>query len=77
MQVRIAFSIMGDIIDIEIKKETMTFIINKKLSNRYQFPLQNTFALTIHKTQGLILPEISLSLDQQIFSADQAYVTLS
>jgi ATP-dependent exoDNAse (exonuclease V) alpha subunit len=39
--------------------------------------LQNAFALTVHKTQDLTLPEISLSLDQQIFSAGQAYVALS
>jgi hypothetical protein len=31
----------------------------------------------VHKTQGLTLPEISVSLDQQIFSVGQAYVALS
>jgi len=45
--------------------------------NRHQFPLQNAFALTVHKTQSLTLPEVSLNLDQQIFSAGQAYVALS
>jgi hypothetical protein len=77
LKVRIAFSVMGGIIDIEIKKETTTFIIDGKPSSRCQFPLQNAFALTVHKTQGLTLPEISLCLDQQIFSAGQAYVALS
>ena len=77
LQVRIVFSIMGGIIDIKIKKETMTFIIDRKSSSRCQFPLQNAFALTVHKTQGLTLSEIFLSLDQQIFSASQAYIALS
>jgi ATP-dependent DNA helicase PIF1 len=77
LQMRIAFSIMGGIIDIQIKKETATFTIDGKPSSRCQFPLQNAFALTVHKTQGLTLPEISLCLDQQIFSAGQAYVALS
>lgn len=31
--------------------------------SRCQFSLQNSFALTVHKTQGLTLPEVSLSLD--------------
>ena len=31
----------------------------------------------MHKTQGLTLLEVCLSLDNQIFSAGQAYVALS
>jgi ATP-dependent exoDNAse (exonuclease V) alpha subunit len=38
---------------------------------------QNSYALTVHKVQSLTLPEVSLSLDNQIFSAGQAYVALS
>jgi ATP-dependent exoDNAse (exonuclease V) alpha subunit len=77
LEVRVAFSVIGGIVDIWIKKETTTFLINGKPSSRCQFPLQNAFALTVHKTQGLTLPEISLSLDNQMFSAGQAYVALS
>jgi len=33
--------------------------------------------LTVHKTQGLTLPEVSLFLDDQIFLAGQAYIILS
>ena len=77
LEIRIAFSIKGGIVDITIKKETATFTIDGKPSSRCQFPLQNAFALTVHKTQGLTLPEVSLHLDSQIFSAGQAYVALS
>jgi len=77
LEVRVAFSVIGGIIDIVIKRESDEFIVDGKPSSRYQFPLQNAFALTVHKTQGLTLPEISASLDQQIFAAGQAYVALS
>jgi hypothetical protein len=77
LEVRVAFSVQGGIVDITIKKETVTFLIDGKPSSRCQFPLQNAFALTVHKTQGLTLPEVSLSLDNQMFSAGQAYVALS
>lgn len=77
LEVRVAFSVVGGIVDIGIKKETITFLIDGKPSSRCQFPLQNAFALTVHKTQGLTLPEVSLSLDNQMFSAGQAYVALS
>ena len=33
--------------------------------------------MTVHKTQSLTLPDVSLSLDSQIFAAGQAYVSLS
>jgi ATP-dependent exoDNAse (exonuclease V) alpha subunit len=39
--------------------------------------LQNCYALTVHKTQGLTLNHISVSLDDQIFSPGQAYTALS
>jgi len=77
LEVRVAFSVKGGIVDIGIKKETVTFLIDGKPSSRCQFPLQNAFALTVHKTQGLTLPEVSLSLDNQMFYAGQAYVALS
>ncbi|CAG8540265.1 27412_t:CDS:1, partial [Racocetra persica] len=42
-----------------------------------QFPLQNAFALTVHKTQGLTIFNVSVSIDKQMFAYGQAYVALS
>src|SRR5262249_52603775 len=75
--VRVAFSIRGSIIDIDIYKQTHYFEINGSNCRRTQFPLQNCFALTVHKTQGLTLLRVCLALDGNIFSPGQAYVALS
>ncbi|CAG8731829.1 10017_t:CDS:2, partial [Rhizophagus irregularis] len=77
IEVRVAFSVVGGIVDIIIKRDTATFFVDGKPSSRCQFPLQNSYALTVHKTQGLTLYKVSLFLDNQIFSAGQAYVALS
>ena len=52
LEVRVAFSVIGGIVDIGIKKETVTFQVDGKPASRCQFPLQNAFALTVHKTQA-------------------------
>jgi ATP-dependent DNA helicase PIF1 len=39
--------------------------------------LQNAFALTVHKTQGLTLPHSTISLDTSMFANGQAYVAMS
>ena len=38
-------------------------------ASRTQSPLQNAFALTIHKTQGLTLPNVTLTLDNSVSPA--------
>ena len=53
--VRIAFCIARGIIDIEIESEPAYFNINGIPACRIQFPLQNAFALTVHKTQAITL----------------------
>ena len=75
LEVRVAFNVMGGIVDISIKRDTVTF--DSKPSSRFQFPLQNSYALTVYKIQDLTLPEIFLFLDDQIFLAGQFYVALS
>src|ERR1044071_5564810 len=52
LEVRVAFGVVGGIVDIVIKKETVTFQVDGKPASRCQFPLQNAFALTVHKTQA-------------------------
>ncbi len=44
-------------------------IINETPACRIQFPLQNAFASTVYKTQGITLPQTSLHLDNQIFAS--------
>jgi hypothetical protein len=67
------FSILHTI----VSPKTSYFAINGMNASRRQFPLQNCFALTVHKCQGLTLPKISLFLDNQFFAAGQAYTALS
>jgi ATP-dependent exoDNAse (exonuclease V) alpha subunit len=45
--------------------------------SRTQYPLQNAFALTVHKTQSLSLDDISIVLDSSLFSPGQAYTAIS
>ena len=56
---------------------TRYFSINGINYSRTQFPLQNAFALTVHKTQSLSIPLITVSLDASLFSPGQAYTALS
>ena len=75
--VHVTFSVRGSIIDLDVHKHTHYFKINGNNCHRTQFPLQNCFALTVHKTQGLTLPKVTLALDGSIFSTGQAYIALS
>ena len=75
--VRIAFIGNKAIIDAQITLKTIHFTVNGNPASRTQFPLQNCFALTVHKSQGLTLPQISVFLDSQFFAPGQAYVALS
>ncbi len=73
----VAFSVRGSIIDINIYKQTQYFQLYGNNCHHTQFPLQNSFALTVYKTQSLTLPRVSLALDSTIFSSGQAYVALN
>ena len=53
------------------------FDINESPASRQQFPLQNAFALTVHKTQGLTLPHSTVSIGENMFTPGQVYVAMS
>ena len=61
----------------KVEKDTAYFIVNGVSARHTQFPLQNAFALTVHKTQGLTLPHSTISLDTSMFANGQAYVAMS
>jgi ATP-dependent DNA helicase PIF1 len=62
---------------VEVGRDTSYFIANGISYSRCQLPLQNAFALTIHKVQGLSMSMITVSLDANIFSEGQAYTAIS
>ena len=75
--VRVAFVPQGQLIDTVLRPISAHFTVNGQHATRRQFPLQNSFALTVHKAQGITLPKISTFLDNQFFAPGQAYVALS
>lgn len=62
---------------VEIQLHTVYFYHNGIAYSRTQLPIQNAFALTIHKTQGLSLNITCLTLDATVFSVGQAYTAIS
>ena len=62
---------------IIVQKEVAHFEFNGNRASRQQFPLQNAFALTVHKTQGLTLPHVTVSVDESMFAEGQVYVAMS
>ena len=75
--IEVTFPTTNDITKIIVQKETTYFDINGNPSTRRQFPLQNAFALTIHKTQGLTIPHTIIKIDEGIFATGQVYVAMS
>ena len=75
--VEVTFPIDSGLNQVIVKKITTYFDLNGTPAQRMQFPLQNAFALTVHKTQGLTLPHATVSLDEQMFAKGQAYVAMS
>src|SRR5947207_11686297 len=62
---------------VEISFDSSYFEMNGIAYSRMQLPLQNAFALTVHKTQGLSLQNVTISFDSDMFCAGQAYTALS
>src|SRR3954451_24776850 len=75
--VEVVFPISTGMLIMKVEKDTSYFIINGASARRTQFPFQNAFALTVHKTQGLTLPHATISLDTSMFADGQAYIAMS
>src|SRR6266542_528393 len=74
--VQVAFCVHGAIIHKWITRETVYFYSGGQHASRTQFPLQNSFSLTVHKTQSLTIPFVSLDLTE-LFTSGQAYTAIS
>ena len=59
--VEVTFPTFDSVVKIVVQKEMSYFEIDGKRASRKQFPLQNAFSLTVHKTQGLTLPHVTIS----------------
>ena len=75
--IKIAFPTTTGIQEVDVQQTTQRFYVSGARACRRQFPLQNAFALTVHKTQGLTLPTVCLELDETIFACCQAYIAIS
>ena len=63
---------------ITIKPISVSFYNDNHVSvTRTQFPLTVSYAVTVHKVQGLTLKRIAIDIGQSTFTAGQAYVALS
>jgi ATP-dependent DNA helicase PIF1 len=77
ISIDVAFLTKTGLSIITVNKTTDRFNYNGQPASRHQFPIQNAFALTVHKTQSLTLIHITISLDSQMFAPGQAYVAIS
>ena len=75
--VEVTFLTTRNITKVTVQKETTYFNINGSPASRQQFPLDNAFALTVHKTQGLTLPHKTVNIDENMSAPGQVYVAMS
>jgi ATP-dependent exoDNAse (exonuclease V) alpha subunit len=62
---------------LELHRTTSHFTTNGVQYKRFQLPILNAFALTVHKVQGLSLPSVTVALTKSMFADGQGYVGLS
>ena len=63
--------------EVDIDKMLMHQQVGDELFVRIQFPVMLSYAITIHKIQGLTLTNVIVNAGNDIFEAGQAYVALS
>ncbi len=64
-------------LEINLEKMLMYQQFGDELFVRVQYPIILSYALTIHKCQGLTLTNVIINAGKDIFEAGQAYVALS
>ena len=52
-------------------------ILNKKNSFIHHMPIKTSYALSIHKSQGMTIDAVELDLGENIFAHGQTYTALS
>ena len=72
--IEVTFPTLTSISKIMVQRETYNFEVDGKNASRQQFPPQNAFSLTVHKTQGSMLPHVTLSINENMFAEGQACV---
>jgi hypothetical protein len=62
---------------VELHRTTSSFTKNGVQYHRFQLPMIEAYALTVHKVQGLSLNNITIALNNSMFADGQGYVALS
>lgn len=62
---------------VPVERDLQEFLHNGKVCTREQFPLRISYAITVHKSQGVTLSKVVCDLADREFAAGLAYVAVS
>jgi ATP-dependent exoDNAse (exonuclease V) alpha subunit len=68
---------IGQLVEPNIFPVLRRFKYKSKDYTRENFPLRATYAMTVHKSQGLMLKKIILNFNHKVHAAGISYVTIS